>query len=156
MLYKALKEARAMEEQEQAHTGGRFQKGVSGNPAGRRKGIPNKVSRKVIERIAEHGNELLDVVVAKALDGDAAALKLCLERLCPPQKELPLPSIKLPEIAGPEDLPKATEALMQAAASGSMTPSALAAMTAVVRAHVEAVQTADLAERIRKLEGGER
>ena len=155
MLYKALKEARAMTEQEQSHTGGRFPKGVSGNPAGRRKGIPNKVSRKVIERIADNRDALLDVLLAKALDGDLLALKLCLERLCPPQKELPLPSIKLPEIAGPEDLPKATEALMQAAASGSMTPSALAAMTAVVRAHVEAVQTADLAERIRKLEGAQ-
>ena len=141
-----------MEEQEQAHTGGRFRKGQSGNPAGRRKGVPNKVSRRVIERISERGDELLDVVLAKALDGDLLALKLCLERLCPPQKELPLPAIKLPEIAGAEDLPKATEALMQAAASGSMTPSALAAMTAVVRAHVEAVQTADLAERIRRLE----
>lgn len=143
------------QEQKQAHTGGRFQKGQSGNPAGRRKGVPNKVSRRVIERISERGDELLDVVLAKALDGDLTAIKLCLERLCPAQKELPLPAVKLPEIAGPEDLPKVTEALMTAAASGSITPSALAAMTAVVKAHVEAVQTADLAERIRKLEGAQ-
>ena len=142
--------------EEQTKAGGRFQKGQSGNPAGRRRGVPNKVSRKVMERIAEHKDELLDVVVAKALDGDTAALKLCLERLCPPQREHPLPTIKLPDIGKPEDLPKATQALMQAAASGSMTPSALAAMTAVVKAHVDAVQTADLAERIRRLEEGGR
>ncbi len=144
-----------MKEQEQMHTGGRFQKGQSGNPAGRRKGALNKVSRKVIERISEKGDELLDVILEKALDGDLVALKLCLERLCPAQKELPLPAIKLPEITGPEDLPKATKTLMKAAASGSMTPSALTAMTCVVKAHMETVQTADLAERIRKLEGAQ-
>ncbi len=109
------------------------------------------MSRKIIERIAEHGDELLDVVVAQALDGDMATPKLCLERLCPPQKELPLPSIRLPEIAGP----KATEALMQVVTSDSIATGALATMTAVVKAHVEAVQTADLAERIRKLEGAQ-
>ncbi len=143
-----------MEAQTLAKTGGRFQKGQSGNPAGRRKGVPNKVSRKVIERIAEHGDELLDVVIAQALDGDMTALKLCLERLCPPQKEMPLPAVKLPDIAQPEDLPKATQALVQAGASGAMTASALVAMTAVVRAHVDAVQTAELAQRIRRLEEG--
>ena len=143
-------------EQAQPQTGGRFRKGQSGNPAGRRRGVRNKVSRKVIERISERGDELLDVILSKALEGDLTAAKLCLERLCPAQKELPLPAIKLPEIAGPEDLPKATEALMRAAASGSMTPSALAAMTGVVKAHVDAVQTADLAERIRRLEEGGR
>ncbi len=106
-------------------------------------------------RISERGDDLLDVVLEKALDGDLVALKLCLERLCPAQKELPLPAVNIPEIKTPEDLPKATEALMKAAASGSMTPSALTALTAVVKAHVDALQTADLAERIRKLEGAQ-
>ena len=45
---------------------------------------------------------------------------------------------------------------MQVVTSDSIATGALATMTAVVKAHVEAVQTADLAERIRKLEGGER
>ena len=144
-----------MKEQEQAHTGGRFQKGVSGNPAGRRKGVQNKLSRKVVERIANNRDALLDVLVAKALDGDMAAMKLCIERLCPPQKEFPLPALTLPEMEGAEDLPRATAALLKAAASGGVTPSALAAMSAAVKAHIEAVQTADLAERIRKLEGAQ-
>ena len=133
---------------------GRFKKGTSGNPAGRTRGVPNKVSRRVIERIAEHGEELLAVVITKALEGDLAALRICLERLCPPQKELPLPTMKLPAIEGPEDLPKATQALLKASTSGTMTPSALVALTALVRTHVEACQTADLAERVRRLEKG--
>lgn len=141
-----------MEQQTRTRNAGQFQKGQSGNPAGRRKGTQNKVSRKVVQRIAERGDELLDVLVAKALDGDMAAMKLCIERLCPPQKEHPLPALTLPEMEGAEDLPRATAALLKAAASGGVTPSALAAMSAAVKAHVEAVQTADLAERIRKLE----
>ena len=143
-----------MEQQTRTRNGGQFQKGQSGNPAGRRKGVQNKLSRKIIERIADNRDALLDVLVAKALDGDMAAMKLCIERLCPPQKEFPLPAMTLPEMEGAEDLPRATAALLKAAASGGVTPSALAAMTAVVKAHVEAVQTADLAERIRMLEQG--
>ncbi len=131
---------------------GQFQKGRSGNPAGRRKGVPNKVSRRVIERIAEHGDELLDTVIGKALDGDLSALRICLERLCPPQKELPLPAMRLPAIEKPEDLPKATEALLKGAASGSLTASALVALTATVKAHIDAIQTANLAERVQRLE----
>ena len=138
--------------EEKTHAGGRFRKGQSGNPAGRKKGVPNKVSRKVIERIAERGDELLDVVLSKAAEGDTTALKLCLERLCPAMKELPLPEVKLPDIEKPEDLPKATGALLQAASSGTLTPSALAALSAAVKVHVDAIQNADLAKRVQALE----
>ncbi len=134
---------------------GQFSKGQSGNPSGRKRGVPNKISRAVVERIADSRDALLDVLLAKALNGDMSAMKLCLERLCPPQKEHPLPAMKLPAIEGAEDLPKATAALLKAAVSGGVTPSALAAMSAAVKAHIEAVQTADLAERIRKLEGAQ-
>ncbi len=112
------------------------------------------MSRKVIERLAEHGDELLDVVLAKAAEGDMSALKLCLERLCPAMKELPLPAVKLPDIETPEDLPKATGTLLQAASSGAMTPSALASLSAALKVHVDAIQTADLAKRVQALEEG--
>ncbi len=140
---------------DQMQAGGRFRKGQSGNPAGRKKGVPNKVSRKVIERLAEHGDELLDVVLSKAAEGDMTALKLCLERLCPAMKEFPLPAVNLPDIEGPEDLPKATGALLQAASSGALTPSALAALSTALKVHVDAIQTADLAKRVQALEEGD-
>ncbi len=108
-----------------------------------------------MERIADSRDSLLDVLLERALEGDMSAMKLCIERLCPPQKEFPLPAMTLPAIEGAEDLPKATAALLKAAVSGGVTPSALAAMSAAVKAHIEAVQTADLAERIRKLEGAQ-
>lgn len=138
-----------MEEQKIA---GPFRPGQSGNPKGRKKGVPNKLSRKVLDALAVHADAMLDVLVDKAIKGDITALKLCLARLCPPQREMAMPPIKLPVINGPDDLPKATEALLKAATSGGITPNALLAMTAVVKAHMDAVQTADLAERIGKLE----
>ncbi len=94
------------------------------------------------------------MLVEKALVGDMATMKLCIERLCPPQKEHPLPTMKLPAMESAKDLPKATVALLKAATSGGVTPSALTAMATVLKAHVEAVQNADMAERIRRLEAG--
>lgn len=143
-----------MAEAAERKAGGQFQKGQSGNPRGRVRGVPNKISRKVLGAIAEHEKELVATLVDMALAGDVKALKICIERLSPVMREHPLPAVKLPAIETPEDLPKATGALLQAATSGTMTPGEVAALSAAVRVHVDALQTADLAERVRLLEEG--
>jgi hypothetical protein len=57
-------------------------------------GSSNSLSAKrrmhaLLERDAE---QLIRKLIDKALDGDAACLKLCIERLCPPYKPAPVPS----------------------------------------------------------------
>lgn len=62
-----------------------FEKGQSGNPAGRPKGIADK--RTELKSLLEpHAPALVQKVVEKALNGDMQALKICIDRLIPPAK----------------------------------------------------------------------
>jgi hypothetical protein len=64
---------------------GRFLPGTSGNPKGRKAGVPNK--RSPLEaRIAEHGEAIMDKVIEAALDGDLQAAGIALQRISPSLK----------------------------------------------------------------------
>jgi hypothetical protein len=63
-----------------------FQKGESGNPAGRPKGAPDR--RQIVRQmLAPHAPELVEKAVEMALAGDASMLKLCLDKLIPNARE---------------------------------------------------------------------
>ncbi|GJE56956.1 hypothetical protein EKPJFOCH_3466 [Methylobacterium thuringiense] len=58
----------------------------------------------------------------------------------------------LPTIEPTTDLPKATNALLQAVASGEFTPSEAADVGRAVDAHVKAIEASDLHERLARIE----
>ncbi len=65
----------------------KFKPGKSGNPSGRPKGSKNKLKQQLIDNVGG----ILDAMVAKALEGDAAAAGLVVNRVLPtlrPQSEL--------------------------------------------------------------------
>lgn len=77
-----------------------FQRGKSGNPAGRPKGSKDK--RTELRALLEpHAPALVQKAVEQALDGDTAALKLCLDRLIPPVRSI---EIKAEQAERYEDL----------------------------------------------------
>lgn len=86
-----------------------------------------------------------------ALDGDGPALRMCIDRMMPARKDRPV-VFELPEIDGTDDLPKATNALLQAVATGELTPSEAADIGRAVDAHVRAVEAADLHQRLLRIE----
>lgn len=90
--------------------------------------------------------------VELALDGNLAALRLCLERLLPPRKERPL-AITLPKVGAADDLPKLTAALLSAVGCGELTPGEAAALSALVANHGKALELTELEKRITVLEG---
>jgi len=92
-------------------------------------------------------------VIGMALDGDGPALRLCLDRLLPVRRGRPITFV-LPPIEKPADLTRATHALMQGVAAGEITPSEAAELSKLVDAHVNAIKTADLAERLALIEEG--
>ncbi|WP_275289315.1 DUF5681 domain-containing protein [Halomonas elongata] len=60
----------------------KYKPGQSGNPRGRPKGIKDARTRwrKALDK---HGDALVEKAVELALDGDAQALKLCIDRAIP-------------------------------------------------------------------------
>lgn len=66
-----------------------FAKGVSGNPKGKIKGTKNLVTRAAEAMLDGEADKLTRKAIEMALSGDSFALRLCLERIIPPRKDLP-------------------------------------------------------------------
>ena len=87
--------------------------------------------------------------MAKA--GDTVALRLCLDRLAPPRRDRPV-MFPLPAIETPADIVKVSGALLEAVASGELTPSEAAELGKLVDAHVKAIEATDVQARLEALE----
>jgi len=126
---------------------GRF---LPGNP-GRLRGSRN-VSTKAAEALLDGEAEALTrQAVDMALAGDTTALRLCLERIVPPVKERPV-EVDLPQLDGAGDLLGIIGALLQAAASGEITPGEGDKLARLVAGYVKAVELAQFDERLKALE----
>ena len=97
--------------------GGRFEKGVSGNPGGRPAGSRNVATLACESLLEGQAEALTQKAVDIALAGDTVALKLCIDRIFSPRKHRPqyviirrlsfgsagLPPRVTPGIARPEE-----------------------------------------------------
>lgn len=134
-------------------TPGRFRKGQSGNPKGRAAGSRNRVLV-ALDAIGAEGAEALVLrkTVEAAQGGDMRAAELLLSRVWPARKGRPVALPGLPAIETPADLARALGSVAEAVASGAITPDEGQAVAAVLEAQRRAVETAELAERIARLE----
>src|SRR3954465_1902841 len=80
-----------------------FRKGEGGRPPGAR----NKATLAVEALLNGEAEKLSRKAVDVALTGDVGALRLCLERLCPPRRDRTV-ALTMPPIEAVCDLPKAT------------------------------------------------
>jgi Family of unknown function (DUF5681) len=97
-----------------------FRKGQSGNPKGRPRGLTNHSTRAAAILLDGEAEVLTRKAIELALAGDAAALRLCLDRIVAPRREQPW-EIDLPKIRRPADIASAMAALIGAAARGKIT-----------------------------------
>lgn len=128
-----------------------FKKGQSGNPAGKPKGARHKATRAVEALLEGEAEALTRKAVEKALEGDTMALRLCLERLCPPRKDRPLEPIKLPKLT-PGNLSETSATIIRAVASGHLAPSEGESLGKLLEGHRRAIELQELEERLAKLE----
>jgi Family of unknown function (DUF5681) len=128
-----------------------FPPGVSGNPKGRPQGSRSRATLLAEALLDGQVEELTQKAIAMALGGDASVMRAVLDRLLPPRRERPV-SIQMPKIETPKGLIDASSALMQSVADGEIAPGEAASLSTLIANVAQAISTADLAERIAKLE----
>lgn len=130
---------------------GRFAPGNNANPAGRPRGSRNKAIQALDALGREAAEELVKSVIDSAKDGDMQAARIILDRIWPSRRGAPV-SLDLPSIKTAADVQAAMAAVAEAVAGGQITPDEGEAFCKLVEANRKAIETADLAERIERLE----
>ena len=129
----------------------RFKPGQSGNPNGRPAGSRHRTTLAIDALLEGDAEKITRKAVTMALAGDSVALRLCLDRLAPARKDRSV-TFALPSIETIADAAKASGALLNAVASGELTPSEAAELGKLIEAHVKAVEATEIEARLRKLE----
>ena len=140
-----------LKKQEKSNEGARFKSGKSGNPLGRPRGSRNKTTMAVEALLEGDGEGIARKAVEKALEGDMAALRLCLERLLPPRRDRPV-TFELPEIENVNDLVIASSAILKACAAGTLSPGEAVEIMGLISTHVRVLEMTDIEARLTALE----
>jgi hypothetical protein len=118
--------------------GSKWEKGTSGNPAGRPRGSKNKISL-LKEHLLEHEeDELIEKVITMAQGGDKGALIFCLDRLIPRCRERTI-DLKLGPIIDYKEMYAATSAVFQAIGAGQITPNEGETLVRIIKTQFDAV-----------------
>jgi hypothetical protein len=125
-----------------------FEKGISGNPAGRPRGIQDR-RVKFRELLEPHAPQLVEKVVQLALEGDTKALRLCLERVCPPMKARSEP-IEVGTLAG--SLAEQGQRIIAAMGKGIVVPSEASAALRALATQARIQEIDELERRVAVLE----
>lgn len=128
----------------------KYKQGQSGNPRGRPKGSRDK--RTAIRSLLEpHSEKLVNTVIARALDGDIAALKLCFDRLMPPLRAKD-EKVNLPGLGSAATLTEQGEAILKALADGGITPIEASSLMSTISTLAKIIEIDELERRVTEIE----
>jgi Family of unknown function (DUF5681) len=125
-----------------------FKAGRSGNPEGRPRGSRNKVTIAVEALLDGEAKAIVRKAVEKALEGDIAALRLCLERLLPPRRDRPV----VFDIEGVSDALNASSAVLTACAAGTLSPGEAVEIMGLISSHVRVLEMTEIEASLTALE----
>ena len=137
--------------EEQGTSRGRFQRGQSGNPAGRRPGARNRTCALALRLMDADAEPVILALIKAAKNGDVAAIKLVLERVAPLPRNRPV-QFSMPPIETSADLGPALAAILRAASDGEMSPDEATAFASLVESRRRQIETIELEARIAALE----
>jgi hypothetical protein len=141
-----------MEEQQKQRGPGRpFEKGRSGNPAGRPRGSRNRATRVMQKLLDGESDALTRKAVELALDGNTTALRLCLDRLLAPRRDRTAP-LELPPVEDAGGLAGAMAAIMGAAGNGEISSTEAGGWARLVDIFLKALDSHDFEQRLNALE----
>jgi|SRR5215467_2153031 len=128
-----------------------FEKGESGNPAGRPRGSRNRATLLMEGLLADDAEAIGRKAIELAKQGDMAAIRVCMDRLSPVRKGEPV-AFELPPLNKPADSVAAAAEIVAAVSAGELTPSEAAELAKVIDVYVLAIATNAFDERLTKLE----
>jgi hypothetical protein len=123
---------------------------TNGN-AGRPKGARNKATQAVLALLEGEAHALTRKAIEMALAGDGVALRLCLDRIAPPRKDIPV-QFQLPRMKTAHDAAEGAGAVLGAVAVGELTPTEGTVVMALVDAFRRTLETTELEARLAALE----
>ena len=128
-----------------------FQKGESGNPAGRPRGARNKRTLAAESMFDRDGPAIIEQLIALAKEGDIAAIKICLDRIFPRPRGRPV-AFDLPPMSSPGDAVAAMSTVVQAIGDGEVSPEEGAELAKVVAGFSQTIYISEMEQRLRELE----
>lgn len=123
---------------------GRFGPGNPGKPRGAR----HKATLAAMALIDGQAEAITRKCIEQALEGDTTALRLCLERILPARKDVPLPDWL--DLGG--DLTTDIDVIIRAVSGGVITPSEADALSKILEAKRKIIELRDIEERLCALE----
>ncbi len=128
-----------------------FDKGHSGNPAGRPAGSRNKATLAAEALLDGQSAALTQMAVDRAFAGSDLALRLCLDRILAPRRERTV-RFALPPVRSAADLAATLEAITAAVADGELTTGEAFELSQVVQTFINAIEASDFERRLQLVE----
>jgi uncharacterized protein DUF5681 len=131
---------------------GKFAKGASANPAGRKRGTKNRrtvIAEKLLANVDVEA--ILAKLERQAKKGDTAAARLILDRALPVRRGMPV-AIKLPAITTAKDCVAAMSVVMGALAAGRISTIEASELSNVIDAARRTIETIEMETRLAAIE----
>ena len=118
---------------------------------GRPKGSRNRSTKLAQELLDNYSSALISKCIQKAIQGDSACMRLCIERIVPILREKPV-HIKLPKVTDSRTATVASENVIEAAAQGKLTLAEGEAILRMLEKRMKMIELEECMDRIHALE----
>jgi hypothetical protein len=118
---------------------------------GRPRGSRNKTTQLAQELLDSHAESLVRKCLVMALQGDPKTMQICMDRILPARRELPVRIGKLPTRTAAE-LAKASELVMRKVAAGKLTVAQGQAFAELIDRRRQVIETHDFEQRLQQAE----